>query len=102
MRVILVALALALFMAGMAYARPVRSVIHCHPYAALTERLASKYGETQQAAFINGNNFLVELWASEAGTWTFLVKLNEETGCIMSSGQSWSGLLEPALKGQGT
>jgi hypothetical protein len=63
----------------------------CGKRNAIVESLKSKYKEDRQAIGIVGANGVVELYISEAGTWTMLVTSQDGRTCIMAAGHSWDG-----------
>ena len=63
----------------------------CAARADIVAGLASKYGETRQAAGLDLSGNMVEVFASDdTGTWTILVTLPAGVSCIMSGGKHWS------------
>jgi hypothetical protein len=63
----------------------------CGNRSAMIDALKAKYKESRQALGIAGSNSVVELYISEAGTWTMLVTSPEGRTCVMAAGHSWDG-----------
>jgi hypothetical protein len=63
----------------------------CGKRTAIVDALKTKYNETRQAMGIVGTDSVVELYISEAGTWTMLVTSASGLTCVMAAGHSWDG-----------
>lgn len=61
----------------------------CAPYEQARAALADRYGEERQSYGVSQGN-LVEVYASDAGTWTILVTNAEGLSCIAASGAGYS------------
>tara|TARA_S200002703_G_scaffold34250_1_gene29638 strand:- start:2659 stop:2961 length:303 start_codon:yes stop_codon:yes gene_type:complete len=65
--------------------------IQCFPYDRFIERLQS-IGEQMNDAGVDGMGNLVQLFTSEAGAWTFFVRI-ERNGtvfaCPLAGGEGW-------------
>ena len=67
--------------------------VSCASHAQVKERLERDYGETVQSAGINSHGNLMEVWASEAGTWTItLTRPHDMIACIMATGENFDGI----------
>jgi hypothetical protein len=67
----------------------------CAPRAVVVERLASKYGETQQSIGLGTNNAMVEVFASSnSGSWTITVTSATGITCLVASGLAFETLAE--------
>ena len=73
---------------------------NCAPRDVVLQRLAEGYGETRQAIGLGGNNAVVEVFASEVGSWTITVTLPNGVTCLIASGQAYEQLAE-ALPAKG-
>ncbi len=78
--------------------------MQCAKYTELVEVLDKQYGETRRAHGMAGTQTpqIAELYVSEAGTWTLLLRRPDGIGCIYAAGQAW-GPVDPtpsALKPQ--
>ncbi len=68
----------------------------CAPRDAVLQKLTDKYGETRQSIGLNGNDALVEVFASdETGSWTITVTSVAGVTCLIASGQAFETLAEP-------
>lgn len=63
------------------------AALACLPTPQVHAELADKYGEARVAAGLSGRGAILELWASEAGTWTALVTRPDGLSCIVDAGQ---------------
>ena len=72
----------------------------CADHATVTDRLETKYQESRVGIGLDGNNRVIELFASEAGSWTFLVTFPDGRTCLIAAGEDWQSLTVP--KGEGT
>lgn len=73
---------------------------NCAPRDVVLQRLAEGYGETRQAIGLGANNAVVEVFASDAGSWTITVTLPNGVTCLVASGQAYETLAE-ALPARG-
>lgn len=73
---------------------------NCAPRDVVLQRLAEGYGETRQAIGLGANNAVVEVFASEQGSWTITVTLPNGVTCLVASGQAYETLAE-ALPSKG-
>lgn len=65
----------------------------CGPRAALVILLKQQFGELQEDAALQSDQTLIELFASERGTWSIVLSAPNGTSCIVSAG---NGLLAQA------
>ena len=72
----------------------------CAVRSAVVAQLAAKYQESRKGIGLAGNDAIVEVFASEAGTWTITVTLPSGMTCLLASGQGWEALAE-ALPARG-
>lgn len=62
----------------------------CGDRAKLIEGLKSRYKEVPVALGISQKNTeALEIFASEAGTWTAIMTMSSGVACIMAAGHSW-------------
>lgn len=52
--------------------------------------LAKKYKETRRAFGLQSNMQVLELYASENGSWTAVVTTPDGTSCVVASGEAWT------------
>jgi len=62
----------------------------CGDHAAITQDLAATYGETLQSIGLAANNSVIEIFASEAGSWTIAVSTADGRTCLVAAGQAFS------------
>jgi hypothetical protein len=67
----------------------------CAVRSAVVGQLAETYREARKGIGMSGGNAVVELFVSEAGTWTVTVTLPSGMTCLIASGQGWEALAEP-------
>lgn len=67
----------------------------CAARDAVTEQLASRYGESRRGIGLAANNAVMELFASdETGTWTITVTMASGLTCLIASGENFESLAE--------
>ena len=72
----------------------------CGDRAKLIEGLERRYKETPVALGISQKSTeVLEIFASEAGTWTAIMTMSSGVSCIMAAGHSWG--MSPDATGQG-
>jgi len=72
-------------------------VVLCGAHGSLVDALKSKYKEDRQAIALSGTGSVIELYISQAGTWTMLVTSPKGQTCVMAAGHSWDGKTTVAL-----
>ncbi len=94
-------LALSFGLAAMIFATQAAHAQTCAPRDEIVAQLASQYRESRQSIGIAANNAVIEVFASETGTWTLLATMPSGQACMIASGESFETLAEqlPA-KGQ--
>lgn len=90
----MIRLALAILIAS---ALPAAAQMSCAPRAELLARVASKYREVPRLIGLTPQGNLVEIWASESGTWTAVITQPSGQSCITAVGTNLT-LLEPKPK----
>ena len=73
---------------------PAQAGLRCGPRAEVLEMLHERYDETRRGVGISGPTQVLEVYASEAGTWTVTVTDPEGRMCLVASGRSWEDLRE--------
>lgn len=75
---------------GHAFAAP-----SCAPREALTGHLAERFGETRRGVgtAMRGAR-LVEIYASEGGSWSIVVTDPRGISCLLATGEGWEATLE--------
>lgn len=65
----------------------------CGPRDAVVQRLADRYGEAPQSVGLAANNQIIEVFASDGGTWSVLLTRADGTTCLMASGTNFETLM---------
>jgi hypothetical protein len=73
----------------------------CAEHGAMVDYLASEYHESRQGAGLSARGVVIELYVSEAGTWTLLLSSPAGLACVVDAGDAWDGLTEAVLPGEG-
>lgn len=61
----------------------------CAPRAQVVERLSGEYQETTLGNGLTSNGAIVELWASESGSWTIFATMPNGMSCLLAAGEFW-------------
>lgn len=61
----------------------------CAPYEAIVAHLASEFGETLQAIGLATNDTIIEIYASEAGSWTITISTAAGQTCLVAAGHAF-------------
>ena len=80
----------ALVLAG----EPAAAEVRCGPRAEVIEMLGERYAETRRGIGVAGSTQVLEVYASDEGSWTVLVTDPEGRTCLVASGQGWEDLRE--------
>lgn len=64
----------------------------CKKRSELIDVLARKFGETQQSFGLQNDTRVLEVYASEKGSWTAILTLPDGKSCVVASGQAWTTL----------
>ncbi len=68
---------------------PAMAQVVCSERGKFLERLASGYEETPVAMGLASNGSVVEVFASESGSWTIIVTTPAGRSCVVASGEAW-------------
>jgi hypothetical protein len=66
----------------------------CTTRDSVVSQLAERYGETRRGIGMAANATVVEVFASDAGTWTITVTTPGGPTCLVASGEGWEALTE--------
>ena len=77
--------------AGVAEADAQRPAV-CKNRAEIIAVLSRKFGETQRSFGLQSDARVLELYASENGSWTALLTLPSGKSCVVAAGQAWTTL----------
>lgn len=61
----------------------------CAPREDLVAQLGNQFNEDQKAIGMIGEQAVMEVFASDAGTWTILTTDTSGTSCIVAAGEGW-------------
>ena len=71
----------------------------CGPHARIVEVLAGKYGEAPKAIGAIDLNRFMEIYVSDAGSWTVLMTTTNGYSCIIAAGGDWEDVpFEPGAR----
>ena len=87
--------AAAALLAAEAAAAPAR----CGARESIVRQLEQRYGETQRAFGIAGEQRLIEVFASEGGSWTILLTGPGGRSCLMAAGRDYQAVEPRAPQG---
>jgi hypothetical protein len=87
--------ALTLGLAGLGIAtRPALATPACAVRKVVVGQLAERYQETRRGIGMTTNASVLEVFASEGGSWTITVTLPSGMTCLIATGQGWEALAE--------
>ena len=84
------AVALAMFGATAATTSSAQANPNCRERDSIVEVLATRYKETRRAYGLSNPLQMLELFASDSGTWTALMTTPDGKSCIVASGDAWT------------
>ncbi|HWK68550.1 MAG TPA: hypothetical protein VNS34_26805 [Rhizobiaceae bacterium] len=61
----------------------------CGPHEAVVKSLAEQYREKAQSVGMIDSKTLLEVFVSDAGTWTIVVTDTAGHSCVLSAGEGW-------------
>ncbi|MEO1564124.1 MAG: hypothetical protein AAFR98_11870 [Pseudomonadota bacterium] len=76
-------------------ASPVVAQTPCLPRDVALEHLAADYAESRQSVALAADGSLIEVFASEAGTWTLTRTQPGGPMCLLAAGESYQYVNEP-------
>lgn len=65
---------------------------NCGPRDKVVGMLSSKYKETRRSIGLGAGNRVMEVYASEEGSWTVVVTMTNGLTCLIASGQSFESV----------
>lgn len=89
-------IAVVVLMAQVSFTFPVVAQNLCGERVDIIDTLKSRYHETPISMGLAGNGGVVEVFASQKGSWTILVTQPTGVACVVSAGEAWE-----SLKGMG-
>ncbi len=69
---------------------PAQAQVACRPRAEVLENLANKYAEGPVAMGLTADGRVLEVMASESGSWTITVTTPHGVMCPLAAGEAWS------------
>jgi hypothetical protein len=66
----------------------------CGPRESVVAQLADKYGEARTGMGMAGTAGVVELFVSDAGSWTVTVSTPDGRTCLLAFGTGWEALTD--------
>ncbi len=88
-------------LAALIAASPVMAQTVCSTRAEFIDRFAHRYAENPVAMGLASSGGVVEVLASEGGSWTLLVTMPNGVSCVVAAGENWEAL-PSALAGAAT
>lgn len=80
---------------GLSLLPTLAQAVTCADHAALSERLASTWGESRRSIGLGTDGAVMEVFASEeTGTWTIAVTRPGGPTCIVAAGEHFEALTE--------
>jgi hypothetical protein len=61
----------------------------------IVKQLETVHGETRRSAGLQNNSSVVEVFASEKGSWTIFVTMPTGVSCLIAVGEAWETDLLP-------
>lgn len=61
----------------------------CAAHDVIVERLGETYQETRKSLGLSADGSVVEIFASDAGTWTIVVTDVNGQSCLAAAGEAW-------------
>lgn len=62
----------------------------CKKRSEIINILGSKYGETRRSFGLQQDSRVLELFASENGSWTAILSLPSGMACVVATGEAWT------------
>lgn len=69
----------------------------CAPRDIVLAQLAENYGESRQAIGLNSNNTVMEVFASEGGSWTITITMPNGLTCLAAAGEAYQDVSDEGL-----
>ncbi|HSM40210.1 MAG TPA: hypothetical protein VK862_05630 [Afifellaceae bacterium] len=92
----------ATVVAGLVIVAPVATasaqLARCMDRASIVGSLDKRFHERQAGFGLINSESLLELFISEAGTWTIIVTDRRQRTCVLATGDSWVSVDPPAIE----
>ena len=92
MRRILMVVSSALLIGWSALPSTAETRLVCGPRGDVVAGLKQKYAEEPVSMGLASNGTVIEVFASEAGTWTILMTHPNGLSCLLTAGENWENL----------
>lgn len=69
--------------------------VSCGPHKVVTSQLAKHYQEKREAIGLSATGMLMEVYASQHGTWTILMTSPAGIACIIATGERFEIIVPP-------
>lgn len=69
--------------------------ISCGPHETVTSALAEQFQEKREAIGLSSTGMLMEVFASQFGTWTILMTSPAGIACVIAAGDSFEHIVPP-------
>jgi len=64
----------------------------CAGHEAVVEKLKKVFGEEPTGAGLSSNGGMLEVYASERGTWTIVLTRPDGLSCLIATGEHWEDM----------
>ena len=92
-------IATAALLIGLLWIARAEAQTQCGPHSRIVQVLAGKFGEAPKAIGTVSRDHVMEVYISQAGSWTILVTSADGTSCILASGSDWEDVpFEPGAR----
>lgn len=65
----------------------------CAQHSDIVARLKQQFGEVEVGRGLSNRGYLMEVFASAAGTWTILLSQADGVSCLADAGEAWEATL---------
>lgn len=69
----------------------------CKERDSIISVLNQRFGETQRSFGLQSDRRVLEIYASENGSWTALLTLPDGKSCVVATGEAWNSLPPPPI-----
>lgn len=85
-------MAFAFAVSSLAVAPASAQQVKCAPRDAVLERLGTRYSEAPVGVGVTQQGALVEVLASDGGTWSIVISTPDGLSCLVAAGDGWRSL----------
>jgi len=76
-------------------ANPVMAQQKCAPHAEAIAMLAQNYAESREMVALSADGLMVEVFASESGSWTLIATNAQGISCLVGAGEAYQYVDDP-------